>query len=150
MKYNYQKNILIFGSIVLLIIAMVIPSISSAPENIRNNENTAIFNDEFSCEITKPTRALYLNDEKIFDFMFIQRGIVLGDISIKVDAVDDVVGIDYVEFYIDTILQDTDYDEPYMFLWDFWMSGLHIIDAIAYNTQGGSVEAEPIQIFKFG
>ena len=88
--------------------------------------------------------------QKIWDFRLIQRGVVIGDITIEVDAVDDEFGIDYVEFYIDGALQGSDSEEPYTFLWDFWMPGIHVLGATAYNTEAESVDSEEFQVFKLG
>ncbi|MCK5030227.1 MAG: hypothetical protein KAR64_02055 [Thermoplasmatales archaeon] len=151
MTNKYLKRGLIFGIIMLFIGASFIPTISSTSQKdvIQRNENE-IFTNEFYAEITKPIRALYLNDKKIWEFRLIQRGFVIGDITIEVNATDDEFGIHYVEFYIDGTLQDTDSESPYAFLWDFWMPGIHVLGATAYNTEGESVDAEEFQVFKLG
>ena len=148
---KFIKKGLIFGIILLFIGASFIPIISSTPQAdfIKRNENE-IFASEFYAEITKPIRVLYLNDEQIWEFKLIQRGFVIGDITIEVDAVDDEFGIDYVEFYIDGTLQGTDSESPYTFFWDFWMPGIHVLGAKAYNTEAESIDADEFQVFKLG
>ena len=137
--------------------AVVIPSISGIGFSETSNSEIIIpvIQDRgFNASITRPVRALYLNDMKIWPrsgtFRFIQRGIVFGDITIEVNYIDDTYGIYYVEIYIDTTRVETDNESPYTYYWNEWSPGIHIIDARAYNNEGSYVDAEAFQIFKFG
>jgi len=138
--------------------AVIIPSICGIGFSETSNSEIIIpvIQDRgFNASITRPVRALYLNDEKIWPedgtFRFIQRGIVFGAITIEVNAFDDTYGIDYVNISIDEIyLVGTDNESPYTYYFYQWSPGFHIIDAKAYNNEGSYVDAEPFQIFKFG
>jgi len=151
-----QKSIAVL--IILLAAAVIIPTISGI--GFSETSNSIIVTSEiqdrgFNASIVRPVRALYLNDMQIFPlggrtFRFIQRGIVIGDITIEVSANDDTYGIDYVEIFIDTIRVETDNETPYEYVWTEWNPGIHIIEARAFNNEGSYVDAESIQIFKFG
>jgi len=150
---KYFKKMLISASIAMLIMTSILPSISSSPEFIENKENTN-FKDDFYCEITKPTRGLYLNNEFIRDFIFIRRGIVIGDLTFEATAVDDVNGIEKVVFHVVggwNNLQLTATEEPFRANWTKWGPGIYHITATAYNNLNETVESiNDIQIFKLG
>lgn len=153
MKNKHFKRILVFGLITLFIAASYIPLISSTKNDYKNNQNT-ILKDDFHVEIIKPIRGLYINNEFYRDFIFIRRGIVIGDITLEADAVDDVNGIDRVIFHVVggwNNLQFTADEEPYNANWTDWGPGLYHITATAFNTLNESVESiNDIQIFKLG
>ena len=153
MKNKNFRRILVFGFLALFLMASFIPVISSYQSNFENKENT-VSKDEFSCEVTRPSLSLYINDNKIWDFRYLVRGIVIGEITLKATAVDDVNGIDYVEFNVLGGWNNpkfTVYEEPYEVLWDDWGPGIYHIWATAYNTLGESVQStNDVQIFKLG
>ena len=142
-----DKKIISTGIILLFIATICIPSINS--HTITDPTPEPEFQ-EFYANIVRPIRALYLNDMEIWQFKLIQRGVVMGDITIEVEAVDETNGIEYVEIKIDGTRQATVYDPPYQFLWDTWHPGFHIIDARAYSNNGSFCDAASFQIFKFG
>jgi len=94
--------------------------------------------------ITKPTKALYINN-KMASFPI---SLIIGDIDIEVNASDEC-GIEKIEFYVDDHLIHTDYNDPYSCTtWDgrgFFKR--HTIKAIAYDTIGNSANRE-IKVWK--
>jgi len=156
-KYMIGKKS-VTALIILLVAAVIIPTISGIGFSETSYSEIIIPEIQgrgFNASIVRPVRALYLNDKHIFPlggrtFRFIQRGIVIGDITIEVSANDDTYGIDYVEFFIDTISVGTDNETPYEYFWTEWGPGVHMIDARAFNNEGSYVDAESFQIFKFG
>ena len=146
-KENMYKKIVPIGIIILFIGTLTIPTITSTTKPDQHHE---LETQEFYCNIVRPTRALYLNDMPIWTFKLIQRGIVLGDITIEVDAIDETNGIEYVDIKIDGARMATIYDPPYQYLWDAWLPGFHILDARAFSNNGTFIDAESFQILKFG
>ena len=67
---------------------------------------------------------------------------VQGDVTIEVDATDDV-GIDKVEFFVDGILLGEDLESPYEYIWSTrsLKDGDFSIEAAAYDTLGQKEEA---------
>lgn len=153
MKNRYFKKILVFGCIILFITASNIPLISSTQNNFEHEENTIIY-EEFSVEVTKPTRGLYINNDFYREFVLIRRGLVIGDITLEVNAIDDVNGIDRVVFNVVggwNNLQFTASEEPFSANWTDWGPGIYHITATAWNNLNESVESvNDIQIFKLG
>jgi len=82
-------------------------------------------------EIRKPReKFLYIFDREIMPFF---DTVIIGKITVEVDAGD---GIERVEFYIDDVLKFTDYDEPYLWLWDEFAIGRHEIKVVACDIEG--------------
>ena len=70
--------------------------------------------------------------------------LIIGKIYIIVNASDNE-GIESVDFYIDDVLRDTDYDPPYIMLWDErTMLFTYEIKVIARDYRGN----EAIEIVK--
>ena len=86
----------------------------------------------------------------IFDRSFIPIVItlVIGSITVEVDADDLDYGIDRVEFYINNELESTDNDEPYVFSWSKPSFGRQTLKTIVYSNFGVYAEEE-IQVIKF-
>lgn len=158
---NLKKYLLgeksVIALIILLVAAVIIPSISGIGYSETSDSEifVPVIQDRgFNASITRPQRALYLNDMKVWPpsgtFKLIQRGIVFGDITIEINAFDDTYGIDYVEIFIDTTRVETDNETPYTYFWTEWSPGIHIIEARAFNNDGAFVDAASFQIFKFG
>ena len=107
-------------------------------------------NTPMNIEIEKPREGyLYGFDREIMPTIF-GNTIVLGKITIEVDASDED-GIEKVEFYIDDVLKNTDYDMPYDWLWDEFAFGNHGIKVIAHDKNGNKVEDKiNVIIFNFG
>lgn len=68
--------------------------------------------------------------------------IILGDITVEVNATDNVSGIDRVEFYVDGELQNTTTEAPYRWLWDDTAFFRRTLKIIAYNNAGNTAEKE--------
>jgi len=85
-------------------------------------------------EFTKPRGGLYIFDREIIRFPGIS--IIIGKITIVVDATDDLSGVKEVKFYIDDELKEIDKKEPYSWEWNETAIGSHVIKAIAYDMVG--------------
>ena len=75
---------------------------------------------------------------------------VTGNINFSVN-VSDNIGISHVKFFIDGYLLDTDYDEPYEYIWDTSSNvGLHgnehSLSAIVVDTAGNTTFSQPILV----
>lgn len=101
-------------------------------------------------EIIKPNGALYLNNKKIISRLFLLP-LIIGDITIEVNAIEGDAEIEKVEFYINDKLKETDTNEPYSYDWIqdrprlihlFW------IKVIAYSTDG-ELAAKQMLVRKF-
>jgi hypothetical protein len=87
-------------------------------------------------ELIQPREGyLYIFDREIIP---IPLTIVIGPITIEVEAHDEESGMDRAEFYIDDELRYTDYEEPYEWLWDETVFERHTIKVIAYDNAGNS------------
>ena len=80
--------------------------------NVATAHNEMI--DSLDVTITKPEKALYVNDEKLFPIFF--TTIIFGSISIM--ATVSGGSAEKIEFYIDDVLKFTDFNEPYTWIWD--------------------------------
>ena len=100
-------------------------------------------------EIIKPIEdLLYIGDEEIIT---ISRTLVLGPITIKTVAEDPDGEITKVELYIDNVLKNTTTKEPYDFLFNDRLIGLHNITIKAYDNDGKTTEKGlDILILNFG
>jgi hypothetical protein len=81
--------------------------------------------------ITKPTNALYILGIKIP--ILLQMPLIIGRITITVDAHDNESGMDRVECYINDELMATDEEPPYEILWHEAAFGERTIKVIAYD-----------------
>lgn len=98
-----------------------------------------------SVTITKPTNGIYLMDTRILRF---SKPVIIGRITIQVDATQEPYGIDRVEFYVDDTLKVTDTESPYEWTWSTPAFFKHTIKAIAYDTSGKST-GKSIDVSKF-
>ena len=90
--------------------------------------------------IERPRKGyLYINDREI---MPIPITIIISGITIDVEAVDVISGVDKVEFYIDGKLKYADEEKPYEWLWDETAIGCHIIKVRAYDFPGNTASDE--------
>lgn len=64
---------------------------------------------------------------------------VSGTVNVTANATDNV-GVARVEFYVDSVLKNTDTTSPYSFPWDSTtvVNGSHTIDAKAFDTSGNN------------
>lgn len=96
--------------------------------------------------IYKPRNALYIFDVKIMSLLF--STIVIGKITIEVEAADNISGISHVEFYIDGIEKCNLSEEPYQYLWEEITFFRHEIKVVAYDRAGNMGE-DKIKVKKF-
>jgi hypothetical protein len=88
---------------------------------------------------------LYLRGQKIFPC---RTTIIVGNIDIAIQAYDNETDIDRIEFYVDDILQTTDYLEPFLWTWDTRSFGLYTFQIIAYDNMGNTAEST-MNLWKF-
>ncbi len=86
---------------------------------------------------------LYLEDREIIPTIT-GRTVIIGRITIQVNATNHESGINRVEFYIDNDFQTQDKEKPYEWTWDYLSFGTHSIKAIAYDNAGNSGSDEII------
>lgn len=101
--------------------------------NIANDSTSAHITEEDSqppaVEITRPMKALYINDREVIPLPF---SVIIGRITIIVEA-NDNSGIEKVEFYVDNEIKHINYTYPYYWIWDENVVGSHKIKVIAYD-----------------
>lgn len=94
---------------------------------------------------------LYINDRPILSNFF-QIPLIVGDITVQINAADSDSGIDRVEITISGFLMDDELfiltDEPYEIFWDKFGFGRYLIKAVAYDSEGESKE-DSITVRKF-
>ncbi len=96
--------------------------------------------------IIKPKNGFYINDNKIFSIPF-HISIIIGNITIEVEALDDDSGIASVDFIIDGEILKTCYNPPYTYKWINTSFGLHQLVVIAYDKNGNDME-DTVAAFK--
>ncbi|MCX6667600.1 MAG: PKD domain-containing protein [Euryarchaeota archaeon] len=98
-------------------------------------------------QIIKPERALYMGNHKIRR-LFLRMALVIGDITVEVNATDSGSGIAKVEFYINGKLKGNDTTAPYTYnlTKDKLLRFVHmqIIKVVAYDKAGNSAVAKMI------
>jgi len=94
-------------------------------------------------------RTFYLNykDRIIFQFPFLFT-LIFGKMDIEVHALDEISGINKVEFYIDDDLRYNDTAEPYNWTWDERKFFRHKITVIAYDY-AGNYDSDEVKVRKF-
>jgi hypothetical protein len=98
--------------------------------------------------ITKPQEALYLRNQSILP---LKVPVILGFITIEVNATDDQSGVNKIDFYIDGVLKETDTIAPYSWTWSERtpFKFKHTIKVIATdNTLENTASAESV-VWKF-
>ncbi len=83
--------------------------------------------------ISRPQNALYFFDSKIFSFIALYP-IVIGKITVEVNASDNETGIDRVEFYVNNIKEKTDKTYPYKWEWTGISFGFKNVKVVAYDN----------------
>lgn len=96
--------------------------------------------------ILKPENGLYLFNIRVFPLSI---PVIIGRITINVDASQEEVGIEKVMFFIDFELRYTDYDEPYEWTWDERVFFNHRIAVQAISNDGKWSEDEIDPLLKF-
>jgi len=124
---------------------------SRAYDNVSNYENAPLEKDTLcgydinnpTVEITKPARGVYIKDVKIFPRL-IRLPLIIGDITIEVNASDLQSGVERVEFYgglFGTRLLGNDTTAPYSFTWKrdgLRFIHLNTLKVVAYDMAGNS------------
>jgi len=99
--------------------------------------------------ITKPKDGyLYLFDKEIMKRILSHIPLIIGRITIEVDASDPESGISRVEFYIDGVSTANDTSIPYSWTWPTKTFFTHTITVIAYNTDD-MFETASVTVMKF-
>jgi hypothetical protein len=98
--------------------------------------------------IIKPVNALYFFNIKIIRLIIIDSSLVIGPITITVDATQVDAEIDRVDFYYDGDLQYTDRSPPYEMVWKQHFPRNQDIKVYAYDTVGQRT-SKLIHIIKF-
>ncbi len=106
--------------------------------------NASMDQDMIQVDLQKPLSAIYVNDNRIIPY---SKCIIFGDIEIEAFVHDfwfrsrnyDAVK---VEFYIDGVLKNTVFSEPFTYNFNEKANGEHIIKVIAYDKENNSVEDE--------
>ena len=70
------------------------------------------------------------------------RAIVIGKITVTVNATDETSGMDRVEFFVDGAVKNVDTAAPYEWVWDERTFTSHTLKVIAYDNAGNSVYEE--------
>ncbi|HID25569.1 MAG TPA: PKD domain-containing protein [Thermoplasmata archaeon] len=97
----------------------------------------------FEIEIAEPGKAVYINNQRIFSFF---APLVIGSVDIKVEVVHGEV--EKIEFYVDSNLKKTVYNEPYSWNWVEKTFGKHVVKAVAYDASGNQ-DSDEITVWKF-
>ncbi|MCD6512064.1 MAG: PKD domain-containing protein [Thermoplasmata archaeon] len=90
--------------------------------------------------ILKPMHGLYINDRKILP---LPVSLIVGDITIEIDAKDEQSGVKMVSLYIDDRLVENITEQPYEYAYSPSL-GLHAISAIAYDYAGNYAQADSV------
>jgi len=97
-------------------------------------------------KITRPINALYFRDMQFFE---LSGGIlIIGKITVEVNATDDDSGVDRVEFYVNNQLLGNDSTAPYSWLWNQTAFFKQVLTVKAFDA-AGNVNSEEIQVWKF-
>ncbi len=102
--------------------------------------------------LEKPTNGyFYLRDADGKPVDFLKKALIIGKITIMVNATDDESGIDRVSFLIDGEEQADITTSPYTFVWKRFSLPFfpHTISVIAYDEAGNSARQETIAIKVF-
>lgn len=89
--------------------------------------------------IERPAGYLYIADREITP---LQNTIIIGKITMRINAIDNHSGISKVEIYIDNELKKVFKNKPYEWLWDEKALFRHEIKVIAYDNSANSAEKD--------
>ncbi len=95
--------------------------------------------ESFNVKIIHPSNALYISSRKILPLAF---PLIIGEIIIQADSSYEESNINRVEFYIDGEIRNTDYEAPYVWLWDDSIIGGHTLGVVAYENVGDIAKDE--------
>lgn len=109
--------------------------------NVEATRNLTVLIDDAPPQValTRPTEGtLYLADEPVAQAGML---VVVGPLTVRADATDELSGVDRVEFFVDGELVASDATAPYSFLWESARPGPHTITARAVDAAGNAAEA---------
>jgi parallel beta-helix repeat protein len=102
--------------------------------------------------ILSPENGLYLRNHRLLHRLFRQHTIIIGDITVEVNASDAQSGIEKVEFYLDSVNQPEfiDRQAPYSWTWTHGslLKHKHSIIVVAYDN-AGNVNADVLDVRRF-
>ncbi|HVQ00610.1 MAG TPA: Ig-like domain-containing protein [Candidatus Thermoplasmatota archaeon] len=98
-----------------------------------------------SVTIIKPVNGLYIQDRLIFNLFL---PIIIGKITIDVNAVDNDSGIDHVAFLIDGQQLFNDTTAPYSYTWSELAFFKYTIKVVAYDNASNTASAS-IDVWRF-
>ena len=97
--------------------------------------------------IVKPKRGwLYVNGKELMKIGFVT--VVLGEITVEVEAEDDKTEVEKVEIYVGNDLVKTDSIKPYSWVWIRPSFGKFVLKAIAYDSFMQS-STDSLTVWKF-
>ena len=82
--------------------------------------------------ITRPDRYIYVYDNEAIPFII---PIIVGKLTVKAEAYSSE-GVEKVEFYLNNIIQYTDVEEPYTWIWEKSPFGFYKIEVKVYDESG--------------
>ncbi|RLF34296.1 MAG: hypothetical protein DRN21_03235 [Thermoplasmata archaeon] len=95
-------------------------------------------------EIVKPSKGgVYIFDREIV-IMPGNAAFVLGAITVEVNVMDTLSGVEKVVFYVDDVLKEEITEGTYTWLWDEPVIGMHELKVIAYDELENLGDAERI------
>jgi hypothetical protein len=97
--------------------------------------------------IERPRGYLYIFDMKIIPFLF-NKTMIIGSITIVVNATDATSRIERVEFFIDNKSKYNDTEYPYNWSWDETAFFKHSIKVVAYD-KAGNKSTDEIEVVIF-
>jgi hypothetical protein len=89
--------------------------------------------------MTPKSNRLYINGRELFK---IRRTIVLGDITVEAKPFIEIGGVDYIDFYLNGVLVNTDDSEPYEWAWGKTKAGKYTIKVICTGPEGEALSDE--------
>jgi hypothetical protein len=93
---------------------------------------------------------LYLNNREILR-TFSGNTIIIGMITATAQAIDNISGLQKIEFFVDGTRKAVDDEPPYSWTWNERVIGEHVIRAKAYDYAGNWAADEiTIKIFNIG
>ena len=88
--------------------------------------------------ITKPEQAIYLGDTRVLPFFM---PLIIGDITVETAVLPTSTVFDSVEWYLDGKRVATDDEYPFSLILDEKLFGLHSLQVVAHDYEGGTEKA---------
>ena len=114
-----------------------------------SNNTARYFTDDFSvdntapsAEITKPEAGkIYMFDREILPIIG-NKAIVIGKVTVEVQATDSMAGVDKVELYVDGNYKAGDTTQPYEWVLDEKTIGKHTLKVVVSDKAGNKISEE--------